>query len=108
MARDTKSENSGGLLYLYNGGEQPEIWSVSSLEQAIRYAANFRDNRFEMPGKPPMKLPTKPERSADDEVVSTAHDRAGLTEASFYDLWHAKSSGGRDVGAYMPSGYIKG
>ena len=104
MAENTKSEDSGGLLYLYNGGEQPEIWSVSSLEQAIRYAANFRDNRFEMPGKPPVKLPTKPVRSTDDQVVdpiSTAHDRAGVTDASFYDPWQARSSGGRDVGAYI-------
>jgi hypothetical protein len=37
------------------------------------------------------------------ESTPTVRDDAGGTDSSFYDPWHARSSGGRDVGAYITS-----
>jgi hypothetical protein len=61
----------GGLVYLYYGGEHPEIRSVNSREEALLYAEKAVEARLEVPGQEPESLKSKEKivpanKSADD------------------------------------------
>lgn len=67
------SKSVNGLLYLYNGGEQPEIWSVNSVEQARQYAVGFQKAIHHVDGQSPQDVTrpkiTKRNMTNTDDVV---------------------------------------
>lgn len=48
-----------GLVYLYNGGNQPEIHSVTSEDEVLVRAEGFHFARLEIPGQPPIRFRVK-------------------------------------------------
>lgn len=86
----------GGILYLYNGGSQPEIRSVSSEEETLRFAADFLSARLEQPGKPAVWIKPKNKKAtnslnSEEDVVPLVVDYPPIQ--GVYDGWSRK--GGR-------------
>lgn len=89
-------------LYLYKGSEIAMVTTVTAEHQIERLVGMFDkaflvgDERIWLKNYTVIQKPAC-------NLVSPVQDDAGKTDASFYDPWHARSSGGRDVGAYIKS-----
>lgn len=62
----------GALIYLYNGGDQPEIRSVHSEAEVIMWSAEFHSARLEVPGQPPVWIRVKKKTTTDPEPTFDA------------------------------------
>lgn len=94
-------------LYLYKGAEIAMVTTVTTENQIRGLVGMFDKALLVADAQTWLQHHTVMRKPTCYEIVSPVSDDAGKTDASFYDPWHARSSGGRDVGAYMPSGYIK-
>ena len=90
------SNSYAGVLYLYNGGAQPEVWSVNTSEEIIRYVSYFQSARLERPGHAPIWIRSKkavpkiPDLAEKDRVpYKSRHASTGPLFKSeiFYDPW---------------------
>lgn len=53
------ADSFGALIYLYNGGDQPEIRSVTSEKEVLVCTEQFNRVRVEIPGQPPVWLKSR-------------------------------------------------
>jgi hypothetical protein len=88
-------EYFGGVLYLYNGSGQPEVWTVKSDSEILRYAAAFQSARLERPGQPPLWI--KPKKVNEVPLTEAEPDpqqktSLRLNSGMFYDGWQSRRS----------------
>lgn len=79
-----------GTLYLYNGGGQPEIYTVRSVEEVLLYASFFKEARLIQPGQPPLRIKPRTNGQASASSNPALHQTATspkLTPGLFYDGW---------------------
>lgn len=87
-------------LYLYKGAEIAMVTTVSA-ENQIGSLVGMFDKAFLFGDEQTWLKHYTVMRKPVCNLATPVQDDAGKTDASFYDPWHARSSGGRDVGAYI-------